>query len=226
MKLRTLLVGLALLAGSTFSFGQNSKSIDLSLGFGPNNVIVAPSFVLKWGVLNERVAVGTGLRMSYLSTSDAVFGNETYGAAADNLYKTSIANLSTASFNIPIYLSIRPFDKIYLGANIDVIGLTFGGNASGQNYITKPDGDEVAVDVSASTFNLMLGGGANDIGSLNSEFYLGYRFTNFLSVRAGYTLFFSEVTLTPSAAGVTLEEDKLRQVLGLGFVAVNYRFMK
>lgn len=225
MKLRTVLVGLALLAASTFSFGQNSKSIDLSLGFGPNNVVVAPSFVLKWGLLNERVALGTGLRMSYLSSSDAVFGNETYGAAADNLYKTSIASLSTASFNIPLYLSIRPFEKIYLGANIDVIGLTFGGNASGTNYVTLPNNDEVAVDVSASTFNLLLGG-ASDLGSLNSEFYAGYRFTNFLSVRAGYTLFFSEVTLTPSAAGVTIEEDKLRQVLGLGFIAVNYRFMK
>ena len=84
-------------------------------------------------------------------------------------------------------------------------------------------GGEVGAEIKPSSFNLLLGG-AKDLGTLNSEFYAGYKIHNRIGIRAGYSFFFSEVKIIdPNSA---LEVELLRNQFGLGFIAVNFSLTK
>ena len=98
----------------------------------------------------------------------------------------------------------------FAGFNIDVVGFNLGKN----EYALNQAGVTYAGE--SKTFNL-LKIGFNDIGSLNSEFYVGYLLSENLSARLGYSHTFSHYA---SKDGVN-PDAKL--FFDLFFVNVSYR---
>lgn len=204
---------------STQAFSQ-STSADLALGFNGNNIVIAPGVVFQWSLLNERIGIGTGLRMNYLSSSDVVFNNESYSDFSElGAFATDqISSFSSMSFNVPLHASLRFSEKFGLGFNIDVIGLTFGKGGDKTSYlVSTPDQNQLYTKVEPSSLNLLLGGAA-DLGTLNSEFYLQYNISR-IGIRAGYSIYFSEIKVENANLDVT----RLRTTFGMGIIGARFR---
>ncbi|HEX6224292.1 MAG TPA: hypothetical protein VFZ52_07775, partial [Chryseolinea sp.] len=65
----------------------------------------------------------------------------------------------------------------------------------------------------------------NDIGSLNSEFYLRYKFNSKLSLRAGYAFVFSEYRTHTSLSfdEGRIVNDRFRYKAAMAFVGVTFK---
>jgi hypothetical protein len=105
-----------------------------------------------------------------------------YGAAEFTFNKqdTWIDDLSNYSINLMGGLEYISDFKFLAGFNIDLIGATVGTRSF------KTIEKDPVYKVSPETVNILLGG-SNDKGSLNSEFYIGYRVSPALTVKAGFS---------------------------------------
>lgn len=102
---------------------------------------------------------------------------------------TSYSNSINASFHLQ-YTFLKKFD---FGTNIDLIGFSFGPETQGTLISSSFDGKQKPVQNAKPTpFNLLLTSD-NDIGSLNSEFYLQYWFHKKWAAKLGYTYYFAEL---------------------------------
>ena len=115
-------------------------------------------------------------------------------------------------------------DRFKVGFNIDVIGISFGG-VQGGSYINgnAPDGI-VSKPVSGSPtgFNLLLVG-ENDIGSLNSEFFVVYAFNDTWSAKLGAQHIFMEYTTATKVQQLPEANDRFRITPTVVCVGVVYR---
>ncbi len=151
----------------------------------------------------RRFRIGYGLRLTNFFGSDLEYitapakytsGRQSIAA----LFSQNInANIDTVSFsgaqvnflNAGIYLSyILPYwkNRFELGVNIDALGVSFGGR---RQSVYKNN----TVSAKPTVFNLLLISDS-DKGSLNSEWYISYRATSKLAVKAGYEFLFTEYT--------------------------------
>ncbi|MCU0440815.1 MAG: hypothetical protein MUE96_00305 [Bacteroidia bacterium] len=96
-----------------------------------------------------------------------------------NKQKTTIDDISNYSVNLMIGASYQCSFGGVIGFNIDLAGATFGT----RSY--KTVGKDPIYSVKPETINVLLGGD-NDRGSLNSTFYIGYRFKNNLLLQGGF----------------------------------------
>ncbi|MBL7664389.1 MAG: hypothetical protein JNM93_04605 [Bacteriovoracaceae bacterium] len=147
---------------------QNLWASQMGLGLGIGKVdgediqSIAFDYSIKVHQLNLfslPLNIGLGLRYTNL-TSDTFKinskGNET------------LTDLSSQSYNIAVY-SDYELSFMSLGFNIDLLGYTHGRQTSISSSATK---------VRPEQFNLLLGGEA-DLGTLNSEFWVGKKFQSF-----------------------------------------------
>jgi hypothetical protein len=183
---------------------KEGNSFGVSVNAGPGTFADALSWSHYHPIGKSKLfRVGYGLRLSNFFGSDL---NYTTAPAKYTSGKASIAalfaddikrNIDTVNFskaqtnslNVGIYLAyVLPFgkNKFDLGINIDVLGFTFG---SKQNAVYKNNN----VSAKPTPFNLLLISDS-DIGSLNSEWYISYRATKHLAIKAGYEFLFSEYT--------------------------------
>jgi hypothetical protein len=95
-----------------------------------------------------------------------------------NKQETNIDDISNYSINLMIGASYQARFGGVIGFNIDVLGGTFGT----RSY--KTVGKDPIYSINPEGINVLLGG-QNDMGSLNSSFYIGYRFKNNLLVQGG-----------------------------------------
>ena len=200
---------------SAHSYGQRSlKSYkdqnyyDLSFGINSGNF----SGALSWSHLHgigkkqQRLKIGYGVRFTtfvaankYYTTAPAKFTStrQDIGTIFSETIDANIDTITTAtawvnSVNAAIYLQYSITKKFELGVNIDVVGFSFGPRKKFNVISSVYDRDQAPVQqASPTSFNLLLTSD-NDIGSLNSEFYLRYRVSDKVSVRAGYAFLFSE----------------------------------
>ena len=151
----------------------------------------------------RRFRIGYGLRLTSFLGSDLEYitapakytsGRQSIAA----LFSENInANIDTVSFsgaqvnflNAGIYLSyILPCwkNRFALGVNIDAAGFSFGAKRQA-TYKNN------TVSAKPSVFNLLLISDS-DKGSLNSEWYISYRASRKLAIKAGYEFLFTEYT--------------------------------
>lgn len=195
---------------------------DLSVGAGSGTYTIALSGSRHHSVIHEKIHLGYGLRFNYHGGNDQrtyltapyqYTQNETWDSA-------SFETVSTMSLNLNIHAGYAVNDKLYLGWNIDVVGLTFGPSQQADVYYLY-EGVETLADVEAkpTTLNLLLVGD-NDIGTLNSEFFVRYLFNDKVGARLGFSAFFSEYTLQEVASE---GNDRFRNKLGFPFAAFTYK---
>lgn len=185
-----------------------------------------------WGLgrHNRRFKIGAGIRLN------SNFGNDNLEyITADGSLTGEEANLDTILFEgtqvmaANLFLALRYDVTERWGAefNIDLAGFSFGGEKAGT--LTYNDGNVLSITDGTPTAGNLLLIGDNDIGNLNSEFLLTYRYKSNWRFKAGAVFQFNEYSLGTvpnytNAQGTELEIQRYRSknmTFGLG---VNYMF--
>lgn len=216
---------LALLLVSVFSFAQdkNTTIIDASAAFGSG---FSPSLGItkKWGIGSKgRFKIGTGLRLTNFSGSDIDFITAPADLTIDeaNLDTLRLGSAAVTYVAIPIHLEYSFNEKFDIGFNIDVVGLTFGGEQSGTFAASQSASLNNSTQVGNPTSPNILLVGDNDRGSLNSELYARYWATEKLGIRAGLSFQFIEYTTNRP---LTFDNDRFRAKLMQPMIGISYKF--
>jgi len=199
---------------------------DVTLGFGSGLTTTSASYQYQWMFgKKEKLRMGVGMRFNgffasdqYLVTAPAKIVKGESGPGA--LFKNSIPenmdsvffpSAQTYSINFLISIGYQVSKDFLVGFNIDVIGASFGPQKAG-TYINGNDsgGTYASPTIGAPTgLNLLLIG-PNDIGSLNSEFYVSYTLDERWSIEAGIQHFFMEFTTTTKVQQAPESNDRFR----------------
>lgn len=224
MKFKGLLFGIVVVFSSVVSNAQSPYyTADLSIGSTTNLFVGALSFNRTHTVLNEKLHLGYGLRFNLHNGSNQTYITAPFKYTSEGLIDSmSIESINTMSLSASINLGFSINEKIMVGFNIDAIGLSFGSGKEVRikQWIDDPSGaTQTLTTASPTTANVLLIGD-NDIGSLNSEFYVRYMFNNNIGARLGMSLFFSEYTT--EAAGHD-GNQRFRNKISYPFVALSYK---
>lgn len=191
-----------------------NNNFDLALGVGSGSFSSTLSWVKFHGIgKKQNFKIGYGIRLTNYVGSAITYKTADAKLIADKkIEELQFASAQTNSLNLSINLQYSLSQKIELGFNIDALGVSFGGEQNG----TKAD---VKVATASPTSGNVLLIGNNDIGSLNSEFYIRYWVSQKFAIRAGISYLFSEYTTTVKLAD---DNNRYRATPILGFVAFTF----
>ena len=184
--------------------------VDVAATFGNSQQSFAESYVYNWQFgKKKKWEFGTGFRatstfgtnLNYTTAgpsrltrgTDIPFLVVASSQKTENWDTLTIHNPFTTSLNLSFNLGYNFTKRLFGGCNIDVVGFTVGKHTSA----TLTDkGKSIKEPIAKPTaFNLLLTGD-NDLGSLNSEFFLKYRLSNHFSLRTVYQFLFTEYRTT------------------------------
>lgn len=146
----------------------------------------------------------------------------------ENIDTITTATSVTNSLNIALYFQYTFQAKIDLGFNIDAMGFSFGPKKQFNVISSSFDPNQSPVPDGAPTkLNLLLTSD-NDIGSLNSEFFVRYWVTKAFGLRAGYTFLFSEYSLDDhlSFDNGRIMNDRYRYKASMILIGASYKLGK
>lgn len=228
-------------ANAQAQYKKQSQLSDLAVTFGQSENSIAASYVHNWGLgKKHRWDVGAGIRASSyfgvkrnyitaparLSRSSTIPFLIVFAAQEEQNFDTlTVQRPLTFSTNLTFNAGYHFNSKWYGGLNIDVIGFTVGRTTSA--ILTSNGTTTLESKAKPSAFNLLLTGD-NDLGSLNSEFYLRYDLTNHWGVRGVYQFLFSEYkTTSPGIYQVApdgTQVNRFRNKVNAFGVALTYQF--
>jgi hypothetical protein len=216
---------------STRRFKYNNY-YDLAISVG-KGLTIAPS----WSHFHKigkkgKFQVGYGIRLTSLfgnkvehitapakfttaNTGLGVIFQETIEANLDTL---TLERIQVNSINISINLQYAFTKQWEVGFNIDALGVSFGGEQKGTFLALSQGRSPSQETANPTTLNLLLTSD-NDIGSLNSEFYMRYWFNNKWAVRGGFTFTFSEYT---SSRKLVFDNDRFRAKILLFMLGITF----
>ncbi|MEO7312080.1 MAG: hypothetical protein ABIX01_16880 [Chitinophagaceae bacterium] len=187
---------------------QNSKAnanqfADFTIGIGSSQGSAALSYVHNWKLFKkQKWEAGLGARFTsyfgsnqYYRTAPAKLTSGKTGPGVffaddivQNLDSVLFAKAQVNAMNISLNFGYHFCSKFSLGFNIDAIGVSFGANKKG-SYI---NGSTTAATTAKPTaFNLLLVSD-NDLGSLNSELFAKYHFSQKWAIKAAFEFLFTE----------------------------------
>ena len=189
---------------------KTNRFIDLAVTAGSSQGSAAFSYVHNWKIgKKQKWEIGLGGRLtSYFGTKKEYV---TAGPARltrshsipfliffadqkpENWDTLNVQRPFTTALNATVNIGYHFNKKWSAGFNIDLIGVTLGRTTNGiltGNGTTRNDSK-----VKPSAFNLLLTGD-HDLGSLNSELFVGYKFSDKWSLRGVYQFYFSEYKTT------------------------------
>lgn len=143
----------------------------------------------------------------------------------ENIDTITTATSVTHSFNAALYIQYRFHRKLSAGLNIDVVGVSFGPEKKFNVISSVYDpGQSPVVAGSPTRFNLLLTSD-NDLGSLNSEFYIQWLINDRVGLRTGYTFLFSEYTTAQNLSfdQARISNDRYRHKAGMLLPSVSFR---
>ena len=188
---------------------------------------------------SRRFRIGYGLRLTsafgrdtdYKTAPSRLVKGPGKGSALGLFAKNLDENLDTLwvpttqanVLNVSLHLEYALNRRVDVGFNIDLIRFTFGPNQVGRFVTNSPvrsslSGTEQPARL--TSFNILLGD-QSDRGSLNSEAYVRYRFSDRISLRGGLSFIANEYTTDRQ---LTLGNDRFRSANLRGLVAVSYHF--
>ena len=220
------------------SFSQATSSTvnfaDATLAVGNYQGSLAISYIHDWRLgAKRKLAIGLGGRLTsyfgqnqYFTTAPAKLTSGRSGPAIifDNTIDANIDSLLVKSpqvntINLCINFDYAFSQKLMVGLNIDAIGFSFGGKRQA-NYINGASGK--ITEGSPTAFNLLLVSD-NDLGSLNSELYFKYFFSEKWGVKAGAQFLFTEYTTTTKVQTYPEENDRFRNKSLMFSLGVSYK---
>lgn len=212
---------------------------DLAASYGDNELVgaIGWSHFHKFGK-KKRLHIGYGVRYSgYWG------GNKLYSTAPSKFTSTrqdpltifsddvpanidtiSIISPQVNSFNAVFHIQYAVFPKLEVGTNIDVFGFSFGGTQPSSIISSSfDDGQKPFQEAKPTKWNLLLTSD-NDIGSLNSEFYVRYWLHKKWAVKAGYTFYFSEYSTKQKLSfdNGRIQNERYRLKSGLFMLGITF----
>jgi hypothetical protein len=179
--------------------------LDFTVALGNQEGTAAVSYVRNWRLGKARkLELGLGLRWtsytgskrefytapaSLARSSTVPFAGVFSGHEYQNVDTLTVQTPFTNSLNLSLNGGYRFGKKWRVGANIDLIGFTWGNTSSAILVSNKNTFNEPKA--SPSSFNLLLTGDL-DYGALNSEFFIEYNITPRWHIKAVYQFFFTE----------------------------------
>jgi hypothetical protein len=142
---------------------------DLSVGVGAEAWRAAATG--QWHLQVGRLVLGAGLRFTYYAGDPAEYRNQ--GATTAPLPARTTIDPSVWGLNLMVSGDLTLVGRLDAGANIDLAGVAGGPRRRSGAVVLEP-----------ARGSLLLYGD-NDRGSLNSEFYLGWRPSGRIRLRGG-----------------------------------------
>ena len=194
-------------------WAQPKQSLQASAGAGSKLAWGSGGYALEWPVWKERLALGFGLRTTIEKSGERVYhsAEADLSSAQQERLVASPVLLGNAALFLTIQLKLA--GRFGLGFNIDAAGYTFGRNDNARYGL---DGLGPQVVLNGSQYSLLLGN-QNDHGFLHSEFYLSYKASRRVQVRAGFSHQNLELRLREP---VTPGKERFREFVNSGFVGV------
>ena len=229
-----MLVGHVLTATAQHDNARKNDFVDGTFAFASYQGTLSILYVHNWRIgSSKRLGFGLGARFtSYLganqyyitapaeltseSTSPLIFFKENIEANIDSLL---IESPQTNSINASINIDYRISPKLTVGFNIDAIGFSFGATKKG-NYINGTQGK--ITEASPTAFNVLLISD-NDRGSLNSELYFKYLYTNKWAIKTAAQFLFTEYTTETKVQQFPSPNDRFRNKSLLLAVGISYQ---
>lgn len=233
----------SILQGSSFSI-KNTKDTDMAISpwekrigitgaFGESTTSMTLGFSHLYGFgSSRRFKLGYGVRLSSFFGSDRKFTaappdlasqeNPQYFQLGNGFFGYEDSGKSQINaINLGLYTDYSITENILVGFNIDVIGFSFGAKKDGTVY--NSSNGIIPIDTSSAkptSFNALLVGN-NDIGTLNSEFWIGYKIASNVMVRGAFSYLFTEYTTDNQYQD---DNDRFRYKAAQGAVGVSYVF--
>lgn len=208
--------------GITGAFGEGSTS--MTLGF---------SHLYGFGS-SRRFKLGYGVRLSSFFGSDREFTaappdlaaeeNPQYFKTGEGIFNNDSDSKSQLNaINLGLYTDYSITEKLVVGFNIDVVGFSFGKEKTGSVYDERVIDRLTLIDNTSAkptSFNALLVGD-NDRGTVNSEFWIGYRVTSNIMLKGAFSYLFTEYTTEGQYQD---DNDRFRYKATQGAVGINYTF--
>ncbi len=201
------------------TIAKKEQYVNLGAGFGSSQTSISGAYIYNWNLGDKKkFFIGTGVRFTsyfgkdidYLS-APANLANE--AASTDSILASKP---QVNALNALINLGYNFNSRLQAGFNIDVIGIGFGGN-------TNASRSAAITTAKAANFNVLLIGN-NDIGSLNSNFYLQYKLKNNLGFYAGYQYLFTEIKSEIPLQTIPENNDRFRNKASMVYAGLTYHF--
>jgi hypothetical protein len=202
---------------------KSHQFADLSFGFGSKQgSIVAGYFYNKHLGKKHRLIIGTGLRFNTFYGTNVNYTSAPASLAGDKLKEDTLlaSKPGVYSLNLLINLGYNITPKLQAGFNIDLLGFSFGPEGS---PIFKSNGASTLVKAKPTSFNSLLVGN-NDRGTVNSEFYARYRFSDKFGAKLAYQYFFTELKTTTKVQTLPEQNDRFRNKASLVNIGFTYFF--
>jgi len=216
-----------------------SQLVDLSGTIGNSQGTVAASYIHNWRLGKRRKwEIGGGVRWTVYTATKSDFTTAPARLArgttipfvivfapqkTDNWDTLPVQRPLVHSVNLSVNFGYHFSGKWMAGFNIDLAGFSIGPR---RNSILTSNGRESSEpNAKPASFNVLLTGD-NDYGSLNSEFFLRYKWAERWSLRAIYGFYFAEyktVAVRQTAPDGTLV-DRFRNKVNTGGLGVSYFF--
>lgn len=176
---------------------------DLVAGGSPEMAVASIGMARYWPVWSEgRVRLGAGARWTGFLGGEQRFGAPALRSGPAGAVRDSLIGPQgwANAMNIVGHVVVQATDAWVFGANLDLLGLTWGTTQVGTLRLGGGAGPAAGAQVTANPvlFN-RFGGGTGDRGTLASEFWVGWDVRRDVRLRAGLHHFVVEHT-TPTAA--------------------------
>lgn len=201
---------------------KSNNYFDLTAGTGTKQFAGTLSWYHLHGIgEKKKFKAGYGARFTSFNGKNQIYTTAPAKLIVDNLIDTLTVNSPQSnSLNASIQFQYQIIDKLAAGFNIDAIGFGFGKTQNAE-FVSTESGTKISSQQNAvpTKVNMLLVGN-NDIGQLNSEFYLSYFINDKFSIRGGMSLLFSEYTTTNILLN---NNDRFRNKAGLVFLGISYK---
>jgi hypothetical protein len=216
---------------------NNFFDVTTAVGKKQGSVSLSWSHIIKLGKKQKRFNAGYGLRFtSYFAKDQAyitaparltsrqtgpqVIFSKTYNESLDTI-KFSKSQIN--SLNIALYFDYKITQRIAVGFNIDALGFSFGKRQNGRLISTlRPATLSTEQSAKPTSLNALLVSD-NDIGSLNSEFVVGYQATSNISIKTGFCFLFAEYQ---SDQKLIFDNDRFRNKASMALIGISYNPFK
>jgi hypothetical protein len=227
----------AVSAQETNELPHTNRFVDFTATIGASQQTLAASYVHNWRVGKKRkFELGLGLRNTvyfgvkkdfWTAPADVARGSSVPFIVVVSEQKTenwdtlTVQRPFTNSLNLSANFGYNITKKLYAGFNIDLIGFTVG--RTGSAIFTSNGTTTTEPEAKPVPFNLLLTGDL-DLGSLNSEFFLGYHLNKRWSVKGVYQFMFVEHKTTNVKQTVPKDVNRFRNKANNGGIGVAYHF--
>lgn len=171
----------------------------------------------------RKIGIGYGIRWNSYFGTDQNFTSAPpeFAGKEDKEGTLTVANAQIHSLNLAIFLQYNITSKLEAGFNIDAIGFSFGGEQASAFAPPGTGTSSTAAYLAKPTSTNLLLIGANDTGSLYSEFFVKYKLNERLAIKAAFSYYFLEYT-TNNPIAANDNNDRFRNSASMVGLGVSY----